>query len=277
MIRRLHGRRAFRLAVCLALGATLGGCTELHLGLTVTSDDTVTGQLLVAAEKSALRSARPLPTRGPRFPTRPELNPRLVSIPAAFDELRRKLPALPAGNETRYETPDVYGVLISYRDKPLAEFSGGGVKLVRDGDRYRFTLSLDPTRWGEQAARYDPQAQQDFLRSLSLEISVTFPGRVLDTNGAVYDRSASWKLIADQPKPAELRAVAEAAASPSASAGTTPAAGVPWLLVVGGAVVALLAAGVAVLLLRRPRGPGAAAPAATTPGPTPQPDHPGPV
>lgn len=177
MIRRLHRGRAFRLAVCLALGAALSGCTQLHLGLAVAGDDTVTGQFLVTAEKSALRSAYPLPALRPRFPSRPELDPRLNPIPLAFDELRRKLPALPAGNETRYETPEVYGVLISYVRKPLAEFSSDGVNLVRDGDRYRFTLSLDPKKFGARAAQYTSQEQQDFLRSLSLEISVTFPGR----------------------------------------------------------------------------------------------------
>jgi len=307
MNRGLHHGRAFRLAVCLALVAALSGCTQFNLGLTVNGDDTVTGQLLVTAEKAKLAPPGSGPVIGPAIPdwrvirpqlpnlpvitptgpairaTRPAgqvLNPpQRTDIPAAFDELRGKLPALPAGDETAYETAQVYGVHISYRKKPLAEFNRDGVNLRREGNLYRFTLSLDPKNYGEKAAQYNPQTQQEFLRSLSLEISMTFPGRVLDSNGTVNDRTVSWKLAADQTKPAELRAVAEAPAQPAPTGTTAAASGgsFPWLLVVGGVVVLLLLAVVVVLLLRRPRGPVAAAPAAPTPAPVPPADHPGPV
>ncbi|WP_435826803.1 LppM family (lipo)protein [Micromonospora chersina] len=152
------------------------------------------------------------------------------------------------------------------------------MNLSRDGDLYRFSLPLDPKKYGGKVAEQDPRNQQAFMTLMSFEISVTFPGRVLDTNGTINGRSVSWKVVANQPKPAELRAVAEAPAQPSAS--VTPAAaadaggGFPWLLVVGGVVVLLLVAVVVVLLLRRPRGPAAAAPAAPTPAPTPPADRP---
>ncbi|MFC4147471.1 LppM family (lipo)protein [Micromonospora mangrovi] len=256
--------RALRLTACLALVAALAGCMQLNLGLTVAADDTVSGQLLLTAEKSLLRS-------------------RNGDVSAAFTELRQNIPTLPAGTETRYEDSRYYGILIAYRQKPLREFTSESVNLVRDGDLYRFTLPLDPKKYGGKVAEQDPRNQQAFMTLMSFEISVTFPGRVLDTNGTVTGRSVSWKVVANQPKPAELRAVAEAPPQPSTSGpGAAAPTGddggsFPWLLVGAGVVIALLVAVVVVLLLRRPRGPGPAAPAAPTPGVTPPANQPGPV
>ncbi|PSK61279.1 hypothetical protein B0E53_06826 [Micromonospora sp. MH33] len=255
---RLRRSRALRLAVCLALVAALSGCMQLNLGLTVNTDDTVTGQLLLTAEKSLLKRRNP-------------------DVAAAFAELRQNIPSLPAGAETRYEDATYYGIQIAYRKTPLSQFTSESVNLVRDGDLYRFSLPLDPKKYGGKVAEQDPRNQQAFMTLMSFEISVTFPGRVLDTNGTVNGRSVSWKVVANQPKPADLRAVAEAPAQPSASVSPAAAAaggGFPWLLVVGGVVVLLLVAVVVVLLLRRPRGPVAAAPAAPTPAPTPPADRP---
>ncbi|MEU9739221.1 hypothetical protein AB0E12_08505 [Micromonospora chersina] len=81
---RLRRSKAFGLAVCLALVAALSGCMQLNLGLTVDTDDTVTGQLLLTAEKSVLKRRNP-------------------DVAAAFAELRQNIPTLPAGAETRYE------------------------------------------------------------------------------------------------------------------------------------------------------------------------------
>ncbi|MDZ5442155.1 DUF3153 domain-containing protein [Micromonospora sp. 4G57] len=267
---RLGRGRAFRLAVCLALVAALSGCMQLNLGLTVNADDTVDGQLLLTAEKSLLSQ-------------------RKGGIPTAFAELRQNIPTLPAGTESRYEDSRFYGIQIAYREKPLAEFTSESVNLVRDGDLYRFTLPLDPKKYGGKVAEQDPRNQQAFMQLMSFEISVTFPGRVIDSNGTVNGRSVSWKVIANQPKPPELRAIAEAPPKPSASgAGAAAPAGedssFPWLPVAGGVLLLLLVAVVVVLLLRR-RGPATAPPAATpatappaaSPTTAPPADQPGPV
>ncbi|MEU4790819.1 DUF3153 domain-containing protein [Micromonospora tulbaghiae] len=248
---RLRRSRAFGLAVCLALVAILSGCMQLNLGLTVNDDDTVSGQLLLTAPKSVLKQRNPDPA-------------------VAFAELRPNIPSLPPGAETRYEDATSYGIQITYRKTPLAQFTSESVNLVRDEDLIRFSLPLDPNKYGGKVGQQDPRQQQAFMTLMAFEISVTFPGRVLDTNGTVTGRSVSWKVIANQPKPAELRAVAQAPPPPA----TSPAAVVtgngsfPWLPVVAGVVVLLLVAGVVlVLLLRRRRSRGvpdaAAAPTAT--------------
>ncbi|MFG1717461.1 LppM family (lipo)protein [Micromonospora chalcea] len=251
---RLRRSRAFRLAVCLALVAILSGCMQLNLGLTVNDDDTVSGQLLLTAPKSVLRQRNPDPA-------------------VAFAQLRPNIPSLPPGAESRYEDATSYGIQITYRKTPLAQFTSESVNLVRDDDLYRFSLPLDPKKYGGMIGQQDPRQQQAFMTLMAFEISVTFPGRVLDTNGTVTGRSVSWKVVANQPKPAELRAVAQAPPPPA----TSPAAVVtgngsfPWLPVVGAVVVLLLVAAVALVLLMRRRrsrgGPGATAtagPGATT-------------
>ncbi|WP_225853451.1 DUF3153 domain-containing protein, partial [Micromonospora sp. AMSO1212t] len=243
---RLRRSRSFGLAVCLALVAILSGCMQLNLGLTVNDDDTVSGQLLLTAPKSVLKQRNPDPA-------------------VAFAELRPNIPSLPPGAETRYEDATSYGIQITYRKTPLAQFTSESVNLVRDEDLIRFSLPLDPNKYGGKFGQQDPRQQQAFMTLMAFEISVTFPGRVLDTNGTVTGRSVSWKVVANQPKPAELRAVAQAPPPPA----TSPAAVVtgngsfPWLPVVAAVVVLLLVAGVVlVLLLRRRRSRGVPGPAA---------------
>ncbi|MGI5520636.1 LppM family (lipo)protein [Micromonospora sp. CA-259024] len=254
MNRRVHRGKALRVAVCLLLLAALSGCMQLNMGLTVNADDTVDGQLLLTAQKDLLSA-------------------RNKNISAAFAELRQNIPALPPGEETGYEDSKLLGTQINYHRAPLAGFDTESVKLVRDGEFYRFTLPLDPKKYGGKIAEQNPQQQEAFLKLMSFEISVTFPGRVIDSNGTVNGRSVSWKVDPNQDKPTELRAVAEAPPRPSASpAAAGDNGGFPWLLVVGGVLLLLLLAAVGVLLVRR-RHP--AAPAA--PGPTPPPGPPGPT
>ncbi|MEV0809214.1 DUF3153 domain-containing protein [Micromonospora sp. NPDC050200] len=266
----LHRGRAFRLAVCLALVAALTGCMQLNIGLTVNADDTIDGQLLLTAEKRVLTS-----------------NNRTVQV--GFAELRQNIPTLPTGEERVYENDNFYGSLITYHHIPLKDFTSESVKLVRDGDLYRFSLPLDPKKYGGKVAEQDPRNQAAFMQLMSFEISVTFPARVIDTNGTVTGRSVTWKVGSNRDKPTELRAVAEAPAKPSPSA--TGAAGsggdtdgsFPWLLVVGTVVVLLVVGAVVAVLLLRRRGRSAAVPATTptgaagAPAATSPAEHPGPV
>ncbi|MFF0366201.1 LppM family (lipo)protein [Micromonospora sp. NPDC005087] len=222
---------------------------QLNMGLTVNTDDTVDGQLLLTAHRSRLVAWN-------------------KTMPAAIAELRQNIPALPPGEESGYEDSNLFGTQISYRKAPLATFDSESVKLVRDGDFYRFTLPLDPKKYGGKMAEQNPQQQQAFLKLMSFEISVTFPGRVIDSNGTVNGRSVSWKVDSNQDKPTELRAVAEAPPRPSASpVAAADGGGFPWLLIVGGLLLLLLLAAVGVFLLRRRRPAAPAAPGPTSPGP----------
>ncbi|MEH0846031.1 DUF3153 domain-containing protein [Micromonospora sp. CPCC 205711] len=249
--------RAFRVALCLALVALLTGCMQLNLGLTVNADDTIDGQLLLTAEKSLLSS-------------------RNKNVGAAFAELRENIPTLPAGEETLYQDDRYYGAQINYRRTPLKNFTSESVKLVRDDDLYRFSLPLDPKKYGGKVAEQNPQNQQLFMQTMSFEISVTFPGRVIGTNGTIRGRSVSWKVPAQRDKPTELWAAAEAPPKPSPSASTSAVAAgsddggsTRWWAIVGAVVVLLLLAAVAGVLVLRRRGRGGA-PGTGPTGPTPE-------
>ncbi|MDG4797236.1 DUF3153 domain-containing protein [Micromonospora sp. WMMD1082] len=248
--------RILRGAVCLVLLAALSGCMQLNAGFTVNADDTVSGQLLLTAERKVLT-----------------LNNRTVE--AGFAELRQNIPTLPVGPETRYEDATHFGSQINYRNVPLAQFSSESLSIIRDGDRYVFALPLDPKKYGGKVAEQDPQNQARFMLLMSFEITVTFPGRVLDvsTGGQVNDRTVTWRVNPNEEKPTELRAVAEAPPRPSAAADSEDTGGgIPWLLIAAGTVVLLLVAVLVVLLLRRPGPAGGPAPAGGAPatgGPTP--------
>ncbi|WBB90057.1 DUF3153 domain-containing protein [Verrucosispora sp. WMMC514] len=266
---RLSRFSALRGAACLVLVAALSGCMQLNAGLTVNADDTVTGQLLLTAERNVLT-----------------LNNRPVE--AGFAELRQNIPALPAGPETRYEDDTHFGSLIDYRNVPLHQFDSESLSIVRTDDRYVFTLPLDPKKYGGKVAEQDPKNQERFMLLMSFEIAVTFPGRVLDasTGGQVNDRTVTWRVNRNEQKPAELRAVAEAPPRPSSAAGADSGGGLPWLLIGVGAVVLLLVAVLVVVLLRRsvaggppPDGPppdGGTPPVGGPPPVTPATTNPGP-
>ncbi len=243
--------KILRGAACLALLAVLSGCMQLNAGLTVNADDTVSGQLLLTAERKVLT-----------------LNNRTVE--AGFAELRQNIPALPAGPETPYEDATHFGSQINYRNVPLDQFDSESLSIVRDGDRYVFTLPLDPKKYGGKVAEQAPENQARFMLLMSFEIAVTFPGRVLDASAGaqVNDRTVTWRVMPNEQKPAELRAVAEAPPRPSAAADEPDAGGgIPWLLLAAGTVVLLLVAVLVVLLLRHPRpGPAAAPAGPPTPG-----------
>lgn len=227
-------------AILVAVTLFLAGCMQLNIGLTINSDDTIDGQILLTAEKSLLTSDG-------------------STVKDGFAKLRQNIPALPAGEETAYEDAKYYGTTIAYHHAPLAAFNTESIKIIRDNDLLRFRLPLDPALYGSKFASPNPQNAQQFMKLMSFQIQVSFPGRVIDTNGTVIGQNVSWQVNANEDKPAELRAVAQApipttlAASPDTD---NSSGGVSWLLIAGVVVGVLLIAVVVVLLLRRPAAGG---------------------
>ncbi|WP_245601885.1 LppM family (lipo)protein [Hamadaea tsunoensis] len=245
-----------------AMAMILAGCMQLNMGLTVNSDDTVSGELLLTAERTLL-------TNGGK------------TVEQGFADLRQNIPAMPPGDESVYNTdPKYYGVRIKYDRTPLSQFNSESIKLVKNNGTYRFTLPLDPKLYGAKFASSNPQQQQTFMKLMSFEIQVTFPGRILDSNGTEIGQTVSWKVDANQDKPADLHATAEAPDNTPPSAGTSVApsasaaaagggsGGFPWLLVVGGVVLLAIVAAVVLFLIRKPKAPVAPEPEATPATPT---------
>ena len=238
----MTGLRFLRVTGALVASAfLLAGCMQLNMSLTVSPDDTVTGQLLITANKTALNKNK---------------------TPAeAFADLRKNIPSMPEGPETVYEDANRYGTLITYDNTPLAKFNSQSIKLVKNNGTYRFTLPLDPNLYGNfQSAA--PETRQAFMKAMEFEIQITFPDIVLDSNGTEVGRTVTWQLKGGEDKPVQLFATAAIPTTASQSApasGGSGGGGLPWLLIIGGAIVLAIAA-VAVFLLMRRSG---AAPAAT--------------
>jgi hypothetical protein len=233
-------RLRYALAPLAASTLLLAGCMQLTMGLTVNPDDTIDGQLLLTADKSVLENGGRTAAQG-------------------FADMRKNIPAMPAGPEEVYEDADRYGTRITYHGTPLAEFTTQSIKLVKDGGTYRFTLSLDPQLYGSTPAT-TAQSRADFLKAMEFAIQVTFPGTVIDSNGSAVGRTVTWKIKSGQDKPTQLIATAAIAGGTPALSGTGTKSGsaVPWLLIADGAAVLAVMA-VAVLLLMRRSGPPATA------------------
>jgi hypothetical protein len=212
----------------------LAGRMQLNMSLTVNPDDTVDGQLLLTADKSILTTNNRTAEQG-------------------FADLRKNIPAMPVGAEEVYQDDKKYGSLIRYDHTPLDQFNSESIKLVKNNGTYRFTLPLDPKLYGNAAPSTTPQSRDAFMKAMEFEIQVTFPDIVLDSNGTEVGRTVTWQLKAGTEKPVQLFATAAIPAGASASPGTggDSTGGLPWLLIIAGAVVLAIAAVVVFLLMRR--------------------------
>ncbi|MDM4722267.1 hypothetical protein QTQ03_22740 [Micromonospora sp. WMMA1363] len=252
-----------RTAICLALVAALSGCgAHLRMGLDAREDETVDGQLLLYFDDSYLS----------QYDIRRSLPPREAqSLPAGSVELIElakaveNYPRPPAG--TLFSRPGFRGTQVKYSNTPVAGIWPDALTLKRDGNEYKFSFPLSSS-----------ESHSKSLTALSIEISLTFPGRVIETNGTVNGNSVTWQYAADDAKPSALTAVAcasaAAAACPKAADTGTESSGWGWgwwALVIAGAVILLAAVALAGLRLFRRRGqqtgptPGSGGPPATSP------------
>jgi hypothetical protein len=245
MTRRLRLIRAAGILTGIAL--ILAGCMQLNMSLTVNTDDTIDGQLLLTADKSIVTSNN------------------TKTLEQGFADLRQNIPKMPEGQETVYQDATRYGSLISYNHTPLSKFNSESIKLVKNNGTYRFTLPLDPKLYGGKFATADPKQQAVFMTAMEFEIQVTFPGRVLDSNGSEVGTTVTWQVKSGAEKPVQLFATAEIpAGSPQATSSASAqggGGGFPWLLIIGGAVVLAIAAVAVFLLMRRSSGASATGPA----------------
>lgn len=230
MVARLNA--ACRIAALAAMVFSLAGCLSVKTGLDVHPDDTVSGQLIVYAPVSELAT-----------------NGRTKE--AGFAAYRKSVPPLPKGTEVPYDDGTNYGTQITYTDTPLSEFNGN-MKITHTGNRYVFTVGLDPKVLAANM-NGDVNSAGILVKATSLEISVSLPGSIVkdQTNGTVVGQNTvTWNIAANVDKPTQLLATSEV--SPSASptgSGGGGGSGTPWLLIIGVVVILVLVAAVVVLLL----------------------------
>lgn len=175
---REHVRRVLGLVVvCCVLLTTLTGCVRIHAALAVSSDDLVSGNLVIAA----------LPANkdddGPSLTVPPELADKVHTEPYTADGYVGQRVTL---NGLRFADVTVLVDSISTLQQYRLSFR-------RSGELVTLAGSIDLTRVPKDRA--------------DVQVKIAFPGRVTRTNGDNVDGTISWS-----PKPqsvTEFSAIAQ--------------------------------------------------------------------
>lgn len=244
--------RTGALSVVAALAALLlSGCFTLEMSLGIQADDTVDGSMVLAVDKSL----------ADLMGGEDAMVDALSSEGSPFDED----PTEGSVEQREYRTDDKVGVEYVFDGIPIEEFSsdasgtGDDLTIVRDGDRYVVSGSMDLTNDEPGSDGGDPT---QMLGDAEVRIAVTFPGDVVSADGDVDGRTVTWEP--------QVGAVTPINAVGSADAGLDLG------LILGLALAALLlvVAVVAFLLLRgrraRPAAPGPLPPGSIVPEGLPQ-------
>lgn len=225
-------RRSLSAAGALLLvSLALAGCVRFDTNLTVNTDETVDGTMVVAVSKTVLRA-----------------NGR--GLDAAFDAaMAPSLSNLPPGTRQEpYDQDGYYGKKITYDDVPFTEFDKATGTSFRPTFRHadgRITFTLTFSLPGSPAI--GQELVEHLLRDITIKVVITFPGRVIEQDhGVVSGNTVTWDLRYGDDEP--LRAVAEDGAA--ARWGWFALGGCCLLL-----VVAVL--GLAIWLIRRRSAPAA--------------------
>lgn len=192
-------RRAIKAILVGIATFLLGGCLLVEMQLSVSSDDTVSGTMVLAVEEEAADALG-------------ELNPQDSSLVDVGE--------LPEGATAEPYSQDGYvGQKVTFQDVPLEQFNndmqqdGGTFSIVREGDQLKFTgtIELDTGESADSSSGVEglDAALEQALASSTMTLAITFPGKVLDTNGEVDGTTVTWNL-ADLLQESEVYATAQA-------------------------------------------------------------------
>jgi hypothetical protein len=222
-----RARTASLALLAVAAMVLLSGCFKLDMALELASDDTVDGSIIVAAQRS------------------------FADLAGGEDALRESLSQDGSGLlgdqptsgsvETKdYSDDDWIGVEYVIEDVPLEEFGGtetGDLSITREGDEFVVAGTMDLS-----GGVSDDPAANAMLDEAEIEISITFPGDIVSSNGEEDGNTVTWTPVAGETL--DVNAVGKAEGGP------------PWTLI--GAVLAVLAlvvVGVVLFLVVRRRQP----------------------
>jgi LppM domain len=220
-------RRTGRVVAALLLAIALAGCVKLDVDLTVASDDTVDGTVVIAADKKALQAAGQDPD-------------------TLYATLAASLPSGAGITKQKYDDDGFAGVQLTMTDVPMAGLPdlgpAGRLQLSRSGDEYQFDAVLN---LGTDATT-GISIPEGLTTKPELRVSVTFPGEVTATNGEKDGTTARWTPTLGQQN--ELTATALATGG-AAAGGDSSSGGLILVAVIGG--LAVTGAAAALFLTRR--------------------------
>lgn len=213
----MRRNRAVLLSKAAALVAgvfALTGCIKMDMDMKLSSDDKVTGSVIVGFSAEAIKAMGQNPAEFAR---------QLVGD--AQKEQQNKLPAGASVNVTPYNKGGFAGIETAFKNVPISELpratgaateaaasiggsSSGGddLKIVRKGDTYVFTGVMNLSDMGGdtgttvKGARTTttmgiPGIDMSKLGKAELRIALTFPGTVTKHNGKLSGKTVTWTPV----------------------------------------------------------------------------------
>jgi hypothetical protein len=200
---RTAGRERLRRLLGLVVLAgvlmvTLSGCLRIHAALAVSQDDLISGELVIAAQRTSKDDD------GPSLTVPPELEDKVRIEPYVADVYVGQKVTLSGLRFTDITVlVDSISTVQQYR-----------MSFRRSGDLVSLAGSIDLTRVPPERA--------------DVQVKIAFPGRIVRTNGDNTDGTISW-----EPKPA---AVTEFAATTQYS-NESGVSWTQWVAMVGGGAI----------------------------------------
>lgn len=208
----------------LGLAMLLSGCLKYDLTLVINQDDTMDGTLITAV-------AREFATGQDIFAQSGDLTPSQGSV-----------------TKEPYEDADYVGSRYVISDVPIAEIdalssdNSTRFQLTREGDEYVLDASVNFNLGGADSVPADS--------SFSAMVSMTFPGEVLESNGAIDGNTVMWTQLRPD---AANSLTARASAIANGEAGSGADSGIAWWVWAIGAAGLLIVIGLLTALLLRSR------------------------
>ena len=194
-------RTAGRIGAFLALAVLLTGCIKLNMDLGINADDTVNGTIVLGVQKELL-----------------ELTGQ------SAEDLLGDADLIPTGATgvvvEPFEDDEFVGQQIIFEDLPIAEFNSGALgasgatgisgvtgaggdtlNIAREGETFVVTGVLDLSSGLSGATGpFAGTGGAQFFESADIQISITFPGEVVQANGEVDGNTVSWKVECEKQK-----------------------------------------------------------------------------
>lgn len=156
------------------------GCVEANVDLTVRADDHVDGTIVMAVDRGFL-------------PADPSGAAALVA-----EVRRRTYEGTPSGARREpYSDANYVGSRVTITQMSLLDFdrgtSGDGLKIVHQGHRFRFQGTVDTAGMAPANPRDASPAARRAAASFHVLVRVTFPGRVVSSNGTATGNTVTWR------------------------------------------------------------------------------------
>ncbi|MDR1189183.1 MAG: hypothetical protein LBK95_17330 [Bifidobacteriaceae bacterium] len=222
----------------LALGLTalmvvgLSACMKMDAEFTVNTDNTVSSKMIVAGQDSVLEPAAAMAG----VSVRELLAQSMESSGQSLDDPDVKYEEYAADGYTGW-------TITSTKPQPLGDFQGetaqaGSMSLIRDGDEFKLTGTVDMT--SEASAMGGSDEAASMMEGVDIKFTFIFPGKVKSSTGTIDGNKVTFT-----PKVGESTSI-EAVASAKAGLGSL-------LIILGIAVGGIVVVAAVFILLLRAR------------------------